>query len=151
MPALLANRIGWFIRRLSRISPAEVPYRVGGALRTAAQGCGWFDVARPPAIADDATFGRPWVRVPQASFVDSQSVMEVRGKLGFTSTSATFVDGVDMDGQIDSLCNALTACAQLSANARAEWGEECKAIIRNRSNVDCMVEKFRSTIRDVLR
>ncbi|NVD73943.1 hypothetical protein HUX88_25940 [Duganella sp. BJB1802] len=46
MAAIPTSRLGWLLRRLSRISPAEVPYRVHGVLRAAAQGRGWFDAAR---------------------------------------------------------------------------------------------------------
>jgi len=58
------SRLGWLMRRLSRITPAEVPYRVLGVLRGAAQGRGWFDASQPPAQAADARYGAPWVAAP---------------------------------------------------------------------------------------
>ncbi|MYM25902.1 heparinase [Duganella sp. FT135W] len=58
------SRLRWLIRRLSRISPAEVPYRVHGVLRAAAQGRGWFDAARVPPAMADAAYGAPWVALP---------------------------------------------------------------------------------------
>ena len=56
--------MGWLVRRLSRMYPAEVPYRVMGVLRGAAQGRGWFDASAVPAQAADARYGAPWVQVP---------------------------------------------------------------------------------------
>lgn len=61
------SRLGWLIRRLSRITPAEVPYRVLGVLRGAAQGRGWFDASQPPARAADARYGAAWLAAPAAA------------------------------------------------------------------------------------
>jgi hypothetical protein len=58
------SRLGWLARRLSRITPAEVPYRVLGVLRGVAQGRGWFDASQVPALAADARLGPAWVARP---------------------------------------------------------------------------------------
>lgn len=64
MVASSSSRIGWLLRRLSRISVAEVPYRVHGVLRAAAQARGWFDARRVPPAAVDARWGAAWVTAP---------------------------------------------------------------------------------------
>ena len=66
-----ANRLVWLYRRLSRITPAEIPYRVLSVLRTLAQGKGWLDASQPVAQADNARFGKPWVKRPATEYIDT--------------------------------------------------------------------------------
>lgn len=73
MVASSASRVGWLVRRLSRISVAEVPYRVHGVLRAAAQARGWFDARRVPPVVPDAGWGAAWVQAP----VDSANRTEI--------------------------------------------------------------------------
>jgi len=73
------SRVGWLVRRLSRITPAEVPYRVLGVLRGAAQGRGWFDAARPPRQAAAPAYGQAWVASPAA--LDQAAVLEQAERL----------------------------------------------------------------------
>ena len=55
------------MRRLSRIYPVEIPYRIAGILRSGAQSKGWFSATSVPAHAEDAQFGNPWVRSPASA------------------------------------------------------------------------------------
>jgi len=69
MAGLSMHRIGWLIRRVGRIYPAEIPYRVASVLRSAVQARGWFDAKRVPTPASDAKYGAPWVQVPSQGTV----------------------------------------------------------------------------------
>jgi hypothetical protein len=73
------RRLSWLAKRLSRISFAEIPYRVGGVMRAAAQKRGHFDASRPPARAGDARFGRPWVQRPHSC--DSSSIVDAANRI----------------------------------------------------------------------
>ena len=64
MPRLRFERISWLVRRLSRIYPAEIPYRIAAVFRAGMQSRGWFDARLPPTQAPDAVFARAWVQLP---------------------------------------------------------------------------------------
>jgi hypothetical protein len=59
-PRLVARRLHWLLRRLSRIYPAEVPYRISTVLRVMAQSRGFGDARRVPPRQVQGSFGRPW-------------------------------------------------------------------------------------------
>ena len=69
-------QVGWLIRRLSRIYPGEIPYRISGVARAFLQERGWFDAMRPPSPSTDARYGVPWVHVPDAQFVDTDQIQK---------------------------------------------------------------------------
>jgi len=75
MTALTTQRVQWLMRRLSRIYPAEIPYRIVGVVRAQLQERGWFDASHLPDRAPDATFGRTWVRQRHSPFVDALLVV----------------------------------------------------------------------------
>ncbi len=75
MSGLGKKRIGWLIRRLSRMYPAEAPYRLASVARAAMQRHGWADASCEPARASDASFGHPWVCVPQRMSVNAEAVI----------------------------------------------------------------------------
>lgn len=64
MALLNKQRLVWLCRRLSRISPAEIPYRVRGLLRTAAQSRGFLDARLCPPLLSTAQPGLEWVSAP---------------------------------------------------------------------------------------
>ncbi len=80
MVASSTSRAGWLLRRLSRISVAEVPYRVHGVLRAAAQARGWFDARHVPAEVSDASWGAPWVMAPTAT-ADREEIVQAADAL----------------------------------------------------------------------
>ncbi|MCV2349259.1 heparinase II/III family protein [Paucibacter sp. Y2R2-4] len=58
------QRLVWLCRRLSRISPAEIPYRIQSLLRITAQSHGFFDARRCPPLLSASPVALAWVRVP---------------------------------------------------------------------------------------
>lgn len=72
---LNTQRLLWLVRRLSRIYPAEIPYRMAGVVRAGLQERGFFDAAKLPARAIDAGYGRAWVRARHSPSVDVRLVV----------------------------------------------------------------------------
>lgn len=75
------KRLGWLARRLSRMYPAEVPYRVASVLRATAQQHGFLDASRVPAREIGARFGAPWVGTPDNDLADPAAVFQVARSL----------------------------------------------------------------------
>lgn len=73
--SLTRARLVWLVRRLSRIYPAEIPYRMGSLLRTALQRRGRFEASTVPEPATDANFGKQWARMPHPGLVDSRTIL----------------------------------------------------------------------------
>jgi hypothetical protein len=73
--SLNTTYIAWLVRRLSRIYPVELPYRIGGVLRAKAQARGWFDARRPPRHRPQRKFGRTWICVPSDQYVDMTALL----------------------------------------------------------------------------
>ncbi|MCV2422812.1 alginate lyase family protein [Paucibacter sp. DJ2R-2] len=69
-----AERLRWLTRRLSRISAAEIPYRVGGFVRTAAQSRGFWDARQPPPLLAKPGFGAAWAWAPALSEADGREL-----------------------------------------------------------------------------
>ena len=99
MAGLQFNRIGWLLRRISRIYPAEVPYRVATVLRAAAQSNGWFDATRVPPRAADGTWGNSWVRLPTAPACDATALVARADRI--------LTDGVPVFDVFVGLSNAM--------------------------------------------
>ena len=94
---IAASRVTWLARRLSRITPAEVPYRVGHVLRGAWQSRGIGDARQVPAPSSDARFGKPWLNLAPSG-VDHGSVVAcadalVSGELEVFGVAVPFVEG----------------------------------------------------------
>jgi hypothetical protein len=94
---IAATRVTWLARRLSRISPAEVPYRVAHVLRGVWQSRGIGDARRVPAQLADARFGKPWIALAPVG-VDHASVITradalVSGHLEVFGVPVPFIDG----------------------------------------------------------
>jgi len=78
---LNTQRLLWLVRRLSRIYPAEIPYRMASVARAGLQERGFFDAAKLPATAPDAAYGQAWVRARHAPCIDVQDVVAVADQL----------------------------------------------------------------------
>lgn len=90
-------QLKWLIRRLSRISPEEIPYRVGGVVRAKLQKSGFLDARRVPAKAVDASGGNSWVQVPHRRHLHSDAIFRIADRLinelDIFDTKVSFVDG----------------------------------------------------------
>lgn len=62
---MLLKRIVWLARRLSRIYPAEVPFRVAGMATAVLRRIGLGGADRVPPANWDGRNGGPWVSVPE--------------------------------------------------------------------------------------
>ena len=96
---IAASRITWLARRLSRIYPAEVPFRIHGVLRSLWQSRGFGDAGTVPAQDADARAGRPWVAASGApAGIDRAAVLHradglIAGRLQVFDGNVPFVDG----------------------------------------------------------
>lgn len=69
-----AERLRWLARRLSRISAAEIPFRVSSFVRTAAQSRGFWDARRAPQLLAKPRFGAAWVCTPSLSEAEGREL-----------------------------------------------------------------------------
>lgn len=78
---LTATRLGWLLRRLSRIYPVEIPYRIVGILRSGAQSKGLFSASSVPRRAANARFGNPWVHTPSTLASNTEYILQAADRL----------------------------------------------------------------------
>lgn len=76
MAVIPTKRLGWLVKRLSRMYVAEVPYRAASVARAVLQKRGYFDASSLPPRSQEASFGAAWVRVPDAGHVNLEEVLE---------------------------------------------------------------------------
>lgn len=76
MAVVPTKRLGWLVKRLSRMYVAEVPYRAASVARAVLQKRGYFDASTIPAHAPQACFGTAWVKIPDHGKVDVEEVLK---------------------------------------------------------------------------
>jgi Heparinase II/III-like protein/Heparinase II/III N-terminus len=92
-------RVQWLARRVSRIGPTEVPFRVRAVVRSVCQSRGFGDASRVPARAADARFGASWVaRDGVPAGIDRAAILAradalVAGRLSVFDRDIDFGDG----------------------------------------------------------
>lgn len=80
MSGISLQRIGWLARRLSRIYPAEIPYRIATVIRGSAQSLGWFDARQIPRNESNSRYGNPWVKIPPNGLVDTLALSKLANR-----------------------------------------------------------------------
>ncbi|WIM06127.1 MAG: heparinase II/III family protein [Candidatus Nitricoxidivorans perseverans] len=90
------KQINWLARRLSRVYPAEIPYRVAGAATAVLRRLGLGGADKVPRMNWDSYTESPWVAVPQETHAaDVLGVADdiLLDKLDVFGRPVAFVDG----------------------------------------------------------